>query len=250
MRFVLVPTLTRLRAVYAVPRGPLRFEAYIAATVGGATRTADVALPPLVAANPMARDHATACLDTWLALDAEEVTAVALAEAEIRPTGRATDVTVRVGLTLLDDVGGGWTNRVISDAGRFAVGRTLTQTGWLSVPLWTGEVPDTASLRRTVLASAFRAMWASEHGDPVTLRDHLTQEGQALAFAGQRPRLDPHELAYTRAVLAPLLDSAHQPTTYAALYGDDGARAWGYPPLGLARHAGFELALADALNSP
>lgn len=245
MRFVLVPTLECLRTVYAVPRGPARFEAYIAATVGGATRTADLALPPLVAANPMAREHATLCLDTWLALDAEGVARTALAEAEAQLGGGPR---VRMGLTLLDDVAGGWTDRVISDSARFKVGAALSQTGWLTIPLWTGEAPDVAALRLTVLEWAARAAWAQEHGDPRTLREMLAQEGQAAAFAGRTPDLDVEELAYTRTVLTPLLGSDHQPITYAAMYGDEGARAWGYPPLGLTSHAGFEVALAGALE--
>jgi hypothetical protein len=44
------------------------------------------------------------------------------------------------------------------------------------------------------------------------------------------------------------LESTHQPTVIACLYGDEAAKELGYPPLGLSKNAGFQLALADALE--
>lgn len=247
MRFALVPTLERLRAVYRVPRGPARFQAYIDAAVGGAQASAEVALPPLVLANPMAREPAVECLERWIGLGAEDVARTALAEATAHLPNEASSVTVRVGLTLLDDVGGGWTNRFINDAARFSVGATLQKTGWLSLPLWASEDVHQGQLRALVLESVYRAASAAQTGDPLTLREMLRQEGKAAAFAGRTVALGAEDLEYSRAVIAPHLDTAHQPTALACLYGDEGARAWGYPPLGLSRNAGFEVALADAL---
>lgn len=244
MPFELVPTLERLRAVYVQPRGPERFQAYIEAVVGGAVTTADVAVPPLVAANPMARGHAAAALDAWLALDAEHVARDILRDAAALLDGPPT--TVRVGLTLLDDVGGGWTDRLVNDAARFRVGHTLAQTGWISVPLWTSEPPSLDALRLEVREAAWRAAHVARAGDPRTLRAMLAQEGAAAAFAGREPTLEPEDLAYTRTVIAPHLDSGHQPLTFAAFYGDPGARAWGYAPLGLSAWAGLEVGLEDA----
>jgi hypothetical protein len=59
-------------------------------------------------------------------------------------------------------------------------------------------------------------------------------------------RFDDEELAYTRAVLEPHLDSTHYPTLLVALEGDPAAQALGYPPLGLSPKAGLALALAEA----
>jgi len=246
MRFELVPTLERLRAVYRVPRGPARFQAYIDAVVGGARLTAEVALPPLIAANPMARGQALTFVERWIALDAEGAAHAALPELQAQWPAQwpQPEQRVRVGLSVLDDVGGGWTNRVVTDAARFRVGQSLRRTGWLSVPLWTSEEPSLEALRLEVREVAWRAAQVARHGDPQSLRESIRQEGAAAAFAGRSPTLEPGDLEYTRAVITPHLDSTHQPTVLAALYGDEGARAWGYPPLGLSRNAGFELALA------
>lgn len=243
-----MPTLESLRAVYRLPRGPARFQAYLDAAVGGAQTGAEVALPPLILANPMAHGQAVACLERWIELGAEEAARAALDEAAARLPAMSPPSTVRAGLTLLDDVGGGWTDRFINDVARFGLGATLRTTGWLSLPLWASGEPDLAELHRTVLEWSFHAVEGAQEGDPSTLRAMLHRQGEAAAFAGRRVTFGAEELEYSRAVIAPHLDTAHQPTALACLYGDEGARAWGYAPLGLSGYAGFQVALADALG--
>ena len=57
MKLTYVPLLATLRAVYAVPRGRERFETYLKTVL--AKDRADVELLPLLAANPMAKEHVT-----------------------------------------------------------------------------------------------------------------------------------------------------------------------------------------------
>ena len=68
MRLEFIPTLEKLLGVYRVPIGQARFDAYIALTLGGAQTSAEIALLPLVFANPMAKAHVNAALEQWLAL--------------------------------------------------------------------------------------------------------------------------------------------------------------------------------------
>ncbi|ACO48120.1 hypothetical protein DEDE109153_08150 [Deinococcus deserti] len=249
MRFELVPTLNELRSVYARPLDARRFQAYLDTVINGAQSAKAVRLPPLVLANPMAKAHVLNVLDQWLTLDAEETARAALEEANARLLHVAYDAAVKVGLTLLDDVAGGWTNRNINDAMRFHTAQALKTSGWVTVCLWTSAVPQRAALRQTVLECAQRAALAACHGDPCTLLGMMRQEGAAAVFAERTLEFNAEELAYSRAVLAPLLESSHQPTVLAAMYGDEAARDWGYTPLGLSNQAGFQVALADALES-
>lgn len=89
-------------------------------------------------------------------------------------------------------------------------------------------------------------MWLYHQPLPKILREILVYEGHALAYAGVAQWLDAEELAYTRAVLEPHLDSTHYPTLLVALEGDVAAKALGYEPLGLSSKAGLPLALAEA----
>jgi hypothetical protein len=80
-----VPLLRVLREVYELPRGMDRFHRYLETVTGGRD---DVVLPPLVAANPMAKPHVAARLDELLALDGGGVGERAAREA----AGRLADV--------------------------------------------------------------------------------------------------------------------------------------------------------------
>ena len=254
MKFRLIPTLGKLRDLYSLPRGPERFEVYLDLAVGGAQKAADVALPPLITANPMAKESVLEFVEAWLELGAEKAAADTLEEATARlealPFTRTANTanTVDVGLTVLDDVGGGWTNRTMNDAARFQTGKLLEKTSWLSINLWTSEAPSLEALRWTVLEAAHRAAQAAQQGDPHTLGEMMRQEGLASAFAGRTVTFDAEELTYSRAVVEPYRKSTRQPTVIACLYGDDAARACGYTPLGLSKDAGFEVGLADALG--
>ena len=85
MHLELVPLLRVERELYHTPRGFARFRKYLATMQGG---TNDVELLPLVALNPMGKEHVAAVLDALLALDAEAVAAEAAADAGRRLAAR------------------------------------------------------------------------------------------------------------------------------------------------------------------
>jgi hypothetical protein len=248
MKFEFIPILEKLRDLYLIPRGPDRFGAYIDLATGGASSTKDIPYPPLVTVNPMAKEHALGFVESLLALDAEKVTKTVLEEANARLESVEYPKTINVGLSVLDDFKGGWTNRTFNDMARFNIAESLEKTGWLCVPLWTSEIPSLEELRMVVLESAYRAAFVMQHGDPKTLREMIRQEGFVSVLANRKLGFEQEELEYSRAVIAPHLDSTHQPTVIACLYGDEAAKELGYPPLGLSKNAGFQIALADTLE--
>jgi uncharacterized protein YjaZ len=253
MKFELVLILEKLRDLYLIPRGPNRFQAYIDLATGGATASKDIPYPPLITVNPMAKEHALEFVESLILLESEKVAQTVLEEANVRLESVEYPNAIKVGLSVLDDLKGGWTNRTFNDAARFKVGESLEKTGWLCVPVWTSEIPNLSELRAVVLEAACRAAFALEHGDPKSLREMMAQEGLVATFANRSLgfgnfEFDREELEYSRAVIAPHLDSTHQPTVIACLYGDEAAKELGYPPLGLSKNAGFQIALANALE--
>ena len=240
----LVPLLEIMRDYHRLPRNQERFEAYISMVTGGAQATADLAFPPLVAMNPMGKDHVLERLEAWIGLDAERFVAATLGEGVARLERDLPPL--KLGLVIVDDLQGGWTNRYFNDTGfRFKL-TGIKKMGWVSVPLWSSETPNLETLRLETLETVARVAYFWQHGEPQTLAEMLRQEGQATAFAGRKGTMSFDDLEYTRAILEPLLDSTHQPTVMAALYGDDAAISLGYPPLGVSPRAGFELALWEA----
>jgi hypothetical protein len=246
MRFVAQPMLAALLEVYRIPPGKDRFDAYIKTTIAGATRARDVACPPLMIANPMAKNHANQQLETWLALGADEELEVLLEQANKTFASLEFTSPVHVGLTLVDDLKGGWTDSILTDWGlRFP---EKMNPSWICVPLWT-KYPQTLEILQSNAKMAIaRFVWQAQHGKATILREMLAQEGYAQAFAGKNVSLPREDLAYTQAVLEPLLENTDKPTQLAALYGDDAAKRVGYPGLGLSDDAGLELALANSLS--
>ena len=250
MRFTFVPTLQILRDLYAMPRDQSRFNAYIQAAIGGAQKTADVALPPLIAANPMARKHVLEFVEAWMALGADEFAAQTLEDANRKLDHVLPEQFFKLGLVAMDDLRGGWTNRYLSDVGlRFNLTYLPERTPWATVPLWVSEPVNLEVLRRGLLETVYRVVYVHLYPKAKTLTEMMQQEGFSSAFAGQKPTLDTEELEYSRAVIAPNRNTLDYPVQFACLYGDEAAKSVGYAPQGLVERAGFQVALADALES-
>ena len=237
-----VPLLQTQRELYRMPGGLERFKAYLSTMVDG--ETGDLALP-LVAMNPMGKDHVPDLLDTLIALDADAAGAATVATLSAvlgdRP-GR-----FRVGLVVADDAHGGWTNRYCTEFSHRFEGRALYRRGWVVGLVWTSESPDRRTVVEEVGTVVHRVEYVNEHGPAVTLGQMLAQEGRAMALAGcGAPRLEADDLDYTREVVEPLREATDRATIMACLFGDGAATALGYRPQGLTERAGLALALHDA----
>jgi hypothetical protein len=241
MELVVVPLLAVARELYETPRGMERFQQYLRTLTNGP----DDVILPLVSLNPMGREHVVDALDALLALDAEGIAVSAVEEAERRL--RHVDGDLRVGLTLADDVAGGWTQRSLTDMRhRFDVAAALKRR-WAVALFWTSDTPTIEMIRAETLSAIYRSVYAQRHGIAGTLQQMLTQEGLAARFAGVRaPDWSTDDLAAIRTAIEPYLQRTETPVTFACLYGDDAAHEVGYPPLGLPANAGFDLAIVEA----
>jgi hypothetical protein len=241
----LVPLLRIERDLYDMPRDVSRFRRYLEVIQGD---TDDVQYPPLVALNPMGREHVAETLDTLLSLDAESVAAEAVEEACRRLAGVEIEGQFKLGLVVVDDLKGGWTNRQFVEMGFRFTPRASLKRGWIPGALWTTEVPTVEAVRLEVLQVVFRTVFILEHGEPRTLGAMMGQEGHAAAFSGVTgPAIDPEDLDYSRQVITPHLGADDLATQFACLYGDAAAKAVGFVPLGLSPRAGYSVAVADAL---
>jgi hypothetical protein len=245
MTLTFVPLLRVQRELYALPRGMERFREYIRTMTDA--ETGDLALP-LVAMNPMGKDHVPALIDEYLALGAEEIAEKALRSASaLRASADRTVQAYRVGLVVSDDLKGGWTNRWASEYSHRIEYEAITRRGWLVGILWTSEPASGQNVRDAVLTSIYRAEYLQTHAAPKTLGEMLDQEGYAMARAGcTTPQLDDDDLAYTRSVIKPHLGATDRATVIACLFGDPAAKALGYPPQGLSERAGLAMALSNA----
>jgi hypothetical protein len=158
------------------------------------------------------------------------------------------EVEIKAALVLVDDVGGGWTNRYTTEAMVRFPGRGALKRPFANGLVWTSESPTADDLHQEVLAAIYRVAYQQRHGLPTTLAEMLDQEGLAGVFAGARPNLDDAALQGAREIIYAHVANATYPTAFACLYGDEAASQLGYQPLGLPPRAGFAVALADALD--
>jgi len=227
-----------------MPRGMDRFREYIKTMTDA--ETGDLALP-LVAMNPMGKDHVPALIDEYLALGAEEIAAHAVRSAEARSAKADQTADYKVALVVSDDLKGGWTNRWASEFSHRIEYAAITKRGWLVGILWTSEPASEQNVRDAVLTSIYRAEYLQTHAAAKTLGEMLDQEGYAMARAGcLTPQLDEDDLAYTRSVIKPHLGATDRATVIACMFGDRAAAALGYPPQGLSDRAGLAMALSQA----
>ncbi|MBM4067759.1 MAG: hypothetical protein FJ271_02265 [Planctomycetes bacterium] len=246
-----VPLLQVQRDLHDTPRDawvngkPKRFTRYLRtlASSGG------LELPPLVAVNPMAKDHVRSALDDLLAMDADGIAARTLAEAA--SLLREVPGNFKVTLVVVDDWGG-WGNRCCHEfAYRFPAGipsktPRWTRHLWLSAFVWGSESASARLVRDAILTMVHRLAYVHGHGPARTLLEMLAQEGQVMARAGcVQPTLDADDIAYTREVLTPYLDTDDKRTCMECLFGDEAARTLGFTPRGLSPWAGLALALHD-----
>ena len=251
MRLSFLPLLQIQRDLYAMPRGMERFREYIKTMTD--PETGDLALP-LVAMNPMGKEHIPALIDQYLALGAEDIAQEAMrvsvphflpARGMIGDGASAREY--KVALVVSDDLKGGWTNRWASEFGHRIEGHAITKRGFITAILWTSEPASAQNVREAVLTSIYRVEYLQSHPAPTTLRGMLEQEGYAMARAGcTAPALDEDDLEYTRSAIAPHLDAHDRATVIPCLFGDPAAAALGYPPQGLSEGAGLALALNNA----
>jgi hypothetical protein len=245
MKVTYLPVLHTLRELYLQPREMNRFKAYLGALTGGGE---DVVLP-IGVANPMAKEHALACIEELLALDADQIGRQAAGLADARLARVTNPVEIKAAVVLADDVGGGWTNRYTTEASVRFPGRGALKRPFATALVWTSEAPSAEQVHVEVLAAIYRVAYQQQHGLPTSLESMLDQEGLAGIFAEARIGLPADVLDRAAAIIHSLESTnAPYPRTFACMYGDEAAQQLGYEPLGLPARSGFEVALADALE--
>ena len=262
MKLDYVPLLRVMRELHSIPRGQppdfngkKRFQQYLR-TIFDYDRKV-VKLPLLLAMNPMGKDHVTALLDAYLAMDADGIGARVAAEVAARLADVPGDF--KVGLVVCDDLMGGGSNRCDLEFAFRIGGAHLSSLGsprerprwlkdwWLQGVLWSSEAPTERAVREAILTSAHRFAYTHRHGFARTLHEMLAQEGQVMAAAGcSGPTLDAEDIEYTREVLVPYLDADDMRTCIECMFGDAPARTLGFTPCGLSPWAGLALVLHDA----
>jgi hypothetical protein len=230
------------RELQALPRDYARFKEYLRTILN--EDGSDVELAPLLAANPMAKEHVTARLDEYLAMDADIIAQTAIAEASADLGDEPGEF--KASVVLVDDLLGGWTNRYDYEF-NLRYPAPGDKRFWITGMLWSSEPATERAVREAILTAMYRTAHVQRHGPARTLRDMLAQEGHVMTMAScEGPVLDDEDIDYTREVLRPYMDAIDKRTMIECLFGDPAGATLGFAPRGLSHWAGVALAFHDA----
>lgn len=238
----IAPTLQTMAEIYLLTRegGPKspRFAAYVSKT------PTNFGLVPY---NPMAGDAALDTVNALIAVDAESL---AMRAAQSVADACAYDHDMLLAIAVRSK--GLWTDRIATEVDERVTGKQrVAHKGVIS--LWSREDNGTENVAREAAAEAVRVMWHAMHGAADTLNRVLACEGLAYALAQPLGGLGPYAGALTDEETVSVMeafevlgDTRQSSEIAGVLYGDEGAKAMGWTPLGIAQYAGYRWAIERA----
>lgn len=241
-RFSVTPILSKMQALYALPRSSARFKEYLQQLQGD---TKDDMVLPIAGFNPMAKEVAVQKIEELQALGAEDILRE-VAESLNQSIPRSVHRKFQIVLNLGDDVQGAWTNRYATDyTSKFRL-NPMVKRGFCVPYFYTSESFTEEEIRRRAFAYAYRTWYWLEHGPQRTLKELLQQEvyvARSLGALREAPTItDFSEIA---AFYQTAIDEDDYSVLFNFFYGDEASEALGYATFDLPAEAGF--AYADYL---
>ena len=237
MAFQLVPIIDRMLALYQLPRGQARFEAYLEMLQGPSKK--DIILP-IGAYNPMGKEMVADKLRELKALGAEEVMKGVLEEVNER-VGEEQEW--KVVLNLADDVGGAWSNYFTTDfSSKFDI-NALVKRRFCTPYFWTSETYSTELILQRTKAYLYRNLYWVKNGKPQSLEDHCTQE----IYVQQQLNVEtlddaPAHWAKIEAFYTKHKTSEDYSVIFNFFYGDEASRVLEFKEHGASLNSGWEYA--------
>ncbi|NAS10569.1 hypothetical protein [Poritiphilus flavus] len=245
MRFELIPLLERMQQFYQLPRNSQRFSTYLDMLLGESRE--DVVLP-IAAFNPLGKELVMEKLKQLINMRAEELMQEVISEVNAS-IGSSDKRTISVGLNLLDDIGGAWSERFTTDySSKFDFG-SLHKRNFCLPSFWTSETLSAEMIGPRTKEYLFRTLYWLEHGKPQSLRDHMDQEVFVYSNTrkGRVRQLDDDFLADTEVFYEQHADSTDHNLIFNFFYGDAACEVLHQKTRGISEQAGFRYAdyLAD-----
>jgi hypothetical protein len=239
-----VPTLVRMAEIYRLPReggnASPRFREYV---------THVEHEWGFVAYNPMAGEAAADAVHALIALEAEE-----LARDAAEAVAAAADYRTPITLAVIVRSTGMWTDRVATTV-QDRTAPAPQRDGHGLVQFWSREPITAAQVRVESAAECARLLWHAERGTATTVQALIAREGTAYATAARITReslpygaASPEDRTSVDSAFE-LLGESREPSDAASiLFGDAGATAMGWTPLGIPDDGGYRVAIERALS--
>jgi hypothetical protein len=240
MRFEPLPLLDLMIEYYCLPRGFERFQEYIRLLTGDSKDDMQI---PIVAFNPMGKEHVLDKLKELKLIDAEKIIFDCISEINPEIIEQNTNRIFRVALTLADDLKGGWTNRYTTDYQTKFKNSAFLKRNFCTVMFWTSDEITVDLVNKRTKEFLYRTIYQLEHSKPETLEEHIRQEAYVNHKADPYTGAKVEDLDYYKLTYELNYNTMDYPFIFNFLYGDNAAADLGYAPIGIKDDfAGFKLA--------
>lgn len=241
MRFEIVKVLDKIQELYKLPKSSERFDKYLYMLQGEFKKENDLLLP-ITGFNPMGNKLACSKLEKLIALKAEEI-----AEEELLKINRALEINdnsvIQVGLNLVDDIEGSWSNYYTADyTSKFEIA-SLLKRKFCTPYFWTSETISEETIIQRVRAYIYRTVFWIKNGKPETLLDFLGQEIYVCKKSKEKSdELEGDKFSEIENLYNQHFNSIDYNLKFNFFYGDNASKSLGYPIFGVKEKEGFHYA--------
>ena len=240
MKFQIIPVFSLMEKLYRMPISQDRFRAYIQVLNGG---NKDKLALPVGGYNPMAKHAVLDKLLKMKALGAEEIAEKALLEInqKLEPFPK----TIQVGLNLVDDIGGMWSNKYQTIFDSIFKFNGVFNYDFCTPYFWMTEEITEALIRERTKAYAWRTVFWLQIGKPKTLADHLSQE----IFVCENLKIEKTKTSSELEQLQQFFEAHKTSDDFSLIFnfffGDEASLQMNYPTFGIGQVNGFDLAKSE-----
>ena len=232
-----------MEEIYRIPIGQERFRAYINILNGGDKGKLAV---PIGGYNPMAKEVVLERLLKMKNLGAEEIAEEAL--FEINKKLENSEKVIKVGLNLVDDLGGAWSNFYQTKYESIFKFNGVFNYDFCAPYFWMSEEITEELIRERTKAYVWRTVFWLYYAKPTNLISHLNQEIFVCVNMESAEDEIPTEIEHLK-----LYYQIHEQSTdfsriFNFFYGDEASTSINHPTFGIGEKNGFDLAKSIAVN--
>lgn len=252
MSFEIVSILPKISQLYKLPNTKERFDKYLYMLQGG--KKQDLVLP-IAGFNPMGNKLVVDKLEQLVNLNAEDIAQHELFKINKTFTIKD-DQTIQVGINLVDDIGGAWSNYYTTDyTSKFEI-NSLLKRNFCAPYFWTSETISEAIIQRRIHEYVYRTLFWILNGKPETVKELMEQEVFVSTHANLQLNDFQNDIKYDDATYEGFeifykihKDSTEYSLKFNLFYGDKASEELNYTCYGVNEINGFDYARFLSLKS-
>ena len=239
MKFEIIKLLHKINDLYKLPKGKERFAKYLYLLQGD---TKNDLLLPIGGFNPMGNELASYKLGQLIKLKAEDVAQKELLRINASLKNDSNRI-IQVGLNLVDDVEGSWSNYYTTDyTSKFEI-EPLLKRNFCTPYFWTNETITEEMIIERVREYVYRTIFWITNRKPETLCEFMEQEIYVQINSKENShKLEERHFFELQQIYKKHINSTDYNLKFNFFYGDKVSKLLAYSFYGIIEKDGFQYA--------